>query len=231
MREGARDLAEDEHRAALHELSLEDRRLSFSLFGFVRGVFLGHAPIVRAAAAPAMSAALAGIPARLEMRSRSDHAGCGPRLRVEIASQERMSSMRTATLPVSPLVPANDVSVDARDPRIARALEAMARAPEQAWTVARLAKVAALSRAAFARRFLAEVGAPPLKHLAALRMQLAAGLLVNSERSLAEIAELVGYANEFALSRAFHRSLGARPGTFRRQARSTSTFAPRCLAA
>jgi len=138
--------------------------------------------------------------------------------------------MRLATL-VSPLVPANDVTAHARDPRIARALEAMARAPEEAWTVARLAKIAALSRAAFARRFLAEVGTPPLTHLAALRMKLAAGLLLTSERSLAEIAALVGYANEFALSRAFHRRVGARPGSFRRQARSTSTFAPRCRAA
>jgi transcriptional regulator GlxA family with amidase domain len=118
------------------------------------------------------------------------------------------------------------------DDRIVRSLNAIAARPDERWTVARLAKVAGLSRAAFARRFAAEVGAPPLRHLAALRMRRAAELLAGTDASLADIAARVGYANEFALSRAFHRLVGAPPAAYRRMVRAVpSSFAPRCLAA
>lgn len=127
---------------------------------------------------------------------------------------------------------ANDVEPSARDPRVARALEALDARPAERWTVARLAKVAALSRAAFARRFAAEVGSPPLRHLAALRMARAAEILATTDASLAEIAAVVGYANEFALSRAFRRHIGSPPGAYRRSVREMlGSFAPRCLAA
>jgi transcriptional regulator GlxA family with amidase domain len=118
------------------------------------------------------------------------------------------------------------------DERIERVLAALAAGPAERWTVARLAKIAGLSRAAFARRFAAEVGAPPLTHVARLRMQRAAELLATTDVSLAEIAAKVGYATEFALSRAFRRHLGAPPGAYRRSVRHPlATFAPRCLAA
>jgi transcriptional regulator GlxA family with amidase domain len=126
---------------------------------------------------------------------------------------------------------ANDVAPRARDPRIEKALGALAARPAQRWTVAKLAKIAGLSRAAFARRFAAEVGSPPLTYLARLRIERAAALLATTEVKLAEIAALVGYATEFALSRAFRRKLGAPPGEYRRRMRDARTFAPRCLAA
>jgi AraC-like DNA-binding protein len=81
---------------------------------------------------------------------------------------------------------ANDVDPAACDGRIARALAAVAARPDERWTVAKLAKVAGLSRAAFARRFAAEVGAPPLRHVAALRMHRAAELLARTDASLAD---------------------------------------------
>ncbi len=63
-------------------------------------------------------------------------------------------------------------------------------------------------------------------------MQRAAELLATTDASLAEVAGLVGYATEFALSRAFRRHLGAPPGVYRRNARASfGTSAPRCLAA
>jgi transcriptional regulator GlxA family with amidase domain len=141
-----------------------------------------------------------------------------------------MGSSRRAVSP-SPNTVANDVAPRPRDGRVERALSALAARPDERWTVARLAKIAGLSRAAFARRFAVEVGAPPKKHLARLRMQRAAELLATTDASLAEVAALVGYANEFALSRAFRRLTGAPPGAYRRTVRLTSSFAPRCLAA
>jgi transcriptional regulator GlxA family with amidase domain len=126
---------------------------------------------------------------------------------------------------------ANDTASAALDARVGRALAALAARPDEGWTVGRLAKIAGLSRAAFARRFAAEVGAPPLRHLAALRMRRAAELLATTDASLADIAASVGYANEFALSRAFRRLTGAPPGAYRRMARLAPACAPRCLAA
>jgi transcriptional regulator GlxA family with amidase domain len=119
----------------------------------------------------------------------------------------------------------------ARDARIDRALAAMESAPAERWTVAKLAKVAGLSRAAFARRFAAEVGASPLRHLRAVRLGRVAELLSTTDASLADAAARVGYASEFALSRAFRRVVGIPPGVFRRRARDGQSFAPRCIAA
>src|SRR6185436_8568424 len=60
-----------------------------------------------------------------------------------------------------------------RDPQIARVLGLMHAAPEQRWTVDRLAAEAAMSRATFARRFQSLVGVPPLGYLTDLRMRRA----------------------------------------------------------
>src|SRR4051812_46757537 len=51
----------------------------------------------------------------------------------------------------------------ALDRRLARALDRLTADPARPWTVAELAREAGLSRAAFARRFLAELGVPPLR--------------------------------------------------------------------
>jgi AraC-like DNA-binding protein len=106
------------------------------------------------------------------------------------------------------------------DLRIARALAALRAEPARPWTVEALARAAGLSRAAFARRFLAELGIPPLRYLAEVRMQIASRLLVDSNDSLAGIAAQIGYESEFAFSRAFRRHQGEAPGVFRRRVRA-----------
>lgn len=102
------------------------------------------------------------------------------------------------------------------DPRIARTLQALYAAPEQAWTVASLARTAGMSRAAFAQRFRELVGQSPLEHLTFWRMELAQALLRDSvERPLSAIAASVGYASEAAFSVAFRRAFGLPPGAYR----------------
>lgn len=102
-----------------------------------------------------------------------------------------------------------------RDPHVARALDAMARAPEHRWTVAELARLVGLSRAAFARRFRDATGVSPLRHLTSLRMRFAAERLSTNVEKLAAIAALVGYTSEFAFAKAFKRAFGVSPGVFR----------------
>jgi AraC-like DNA-binding protein len=72
-----------------------------------------------------------------------------------------------------------------------------------------------LSRAAFARRFIALTGRPPLTYLTWWRMVLAGRLLRSSDVSLAAVAGRVGYASEFAFAKAFKRHVGVahRAGT------------------
>jgi AraC-like DNA-binding protein len=106
------------------------------------------------------------------------------------------------------------------DPHVARALAELRARPAAAWSVEALARVAGLSRAAFARRFVAELGVPPMRAVAEHRMQLAARLLVESDKSLAELAREIGYESEFAFSRAFKREHGEAPALFRRRFRA-----------
>jgi transcriptional regulator GlxA family with amidase domain len=101
------------------------------------------------------------------------------------------------------------------DDRVTKALRAMVERPSEPWTVRSLARIAGLSRAAFARRFASEVGSPPLGFLTELRLNRAAKRLVESQASLAELAEELGYANPFALSRAFKRRYLVPPSQFR----------------
>lgn len=103
-----------------------------------------------------------------------------------------------------------------KDRALSKALTQIHTRPSAPWTVETLAQEAGLSRAAFARRFTQMVGETPLAYLTRCRMALAARLLLESDISLAEIARSVGYDNEFAFSRAFKRSRGIAPTTYRR---------------
>jgi AraC family transcriptional activator of mtrCDE len=103
-----------------------------------------------------------------------------------------------------------------RDAAVSKSLAQMHAAPAKDWSVQALARVAGLSRAAFARRFAAAVGEPPLAYLTRWRMGLAARMLVEGDASIAQVATRVGYESEFAFSRAFKRTRGTAPSAFRR---------------
>ena len=83
-------------------------------------------------------------------------------------------------------------------------------------TVSRLATRAGVSRAAFARRFTALVGEPPMAFLTEWRLALAADLLLEPEATIATVARQVGYATPYALSAAFKRERGVSPRDHRR---------------
>ena len=103
-----------------------------------------------------------------------------------------------------------------RDDVVGRALGLLHGAPERPWTLDELAREVAVSRSAFADRFTALVGQPPMHYLAQWRMQLAAGRLARGNAKVASIAEEVGYDSEAAFSRAFKRLVGVSPAAWRR---------------
>jgi len=103
------------------------------------------------------------------------------------------------------------------DERLAVAIRCMHDNPTRPWTVAQLAKEAALSRSAFFERFSNAVGAAPMEYLLAWRMALAKNLLRTSKNGVAEVAELVGYSSASAFSVAFSRHVGLSPTRYARE--------------
>jgi AraC-like DNA-binding protein len=102
------------------------------------------------------------------------------------------------------------------DPLIGNALGLMHGRLVEPWTVERLASAVGLSRSGFAARFHALVGEPPLQYLARWRMAKAAQWLRETDDSLPQIAERVGYVSAVAFNKAFKRWHGIGPGEYRR---------------
>jgi AraC-like DNA-binding protein/mannose-6-phosphate isomerase-like protein (cupin superfamily) len=102
-----------------------------------------------------------------------------------------------------------------RDPRMAAAIERIHRRPDHAWTVGELAGEVALSRSAFSARFRQLIGESPKRYITRTRLAHAAVLLDKTDASLAEIALKIGYGTEFSFAKAFKRTFGIAPGTYR----------------
>ncbi len=105
------------------------------------------------------------------------------------------------------------------DAQLAAAIRRMHESPTRAWTVAQLAREAALSRSAFFERFNRAVGVAPMEYLLGWRMALAKDLLRRRDVGVAEVAARVGYGSASTFSVAFTRHVGAPPTHYaRRQA-------------
>ena len=102
------------------------------------------------------------------------------------------------------------------DPVVAPALRAVHALPAYPWTVAGLAREAAVSRSTLAARFRALVGRGPLDYLTAWRIELAAERLRQGREPVAAIARDIGYSSESSLSVAFKRVTGLSPAAYRR---------------
>jgi AraC-like DNA-binding protein len=104
------------------------------------------------------------------------------------------------------------------DPVLGPVLSVLQSNPAHPWTVVELARVAGLSRAAFARRFTTVLGEPPMAYLTRWRILLAADLLMEPDATVASVALRVGYGTPFALSVAFKREMGTSPRDYRTRA-------------
>jgi AraC-like DNA-binding protein len=109
------------------------------------------------------------------------------------------------------------------DPQIGPVLRAVHDDPGRRWTVEELAAEATLSRAAFARRFSAQLGVAPLAYLTGWRMALARERLRDTDDGIAAIADSLGYASEFSFAAAFKRHHGVAPGRWRVTARAPAS--------
>jgi AraC-like DNA-binding protein len=104
-----------------------------------------------------------------------------------------------------------------QDPSVGRALALIHQNTAAPWTAASLAKEVALSRSAFMDRFTSLVGVPPIRYLTSWRMETAKIQLLETKKSVAQVAYTVGYESEEAFSRAFKREVGVSPAPWREQ--------------
>lgn len=102
------------------------------------------------------------------------------------------------------------------DPQIGKAITLIHQRHQEDWTVDSLGTAVGMSRSNFSSRFQALVGTPPLKYLTQWRMHVAAQLLTtDTNLSLGEIAQEVGYDSTVSFSRAFKRHHKLSPGNYR----------------
>ena len=101
------------------------------------------------------------------------------------------------------------------DPRIAPALRLMHGDPARSWHLEELAEACAMSRTTFALRFRTSAGVAPLTYLAQWRTRLAERSLRKENKSIAVIAQSLGYGSESAFSNAFKRMTGHSPKAYR----------------
>jgi AraC-like DNA-binding protein len=107
---------------------------------------------------------------------------------------------------------------DDQDPHIRRAVDALHAEIDRAWSVEELARVATMSRSAFAARFREVVGQSPAGYLASVRMDAGRELLLRPELSVGDVARALGYGSDDGFSRAFRRVAGVTPQVWRGRA-------------
>lgn len=108
-----------------------------------------------------------------------------------------------------------DLHAAAKDVCIRAVLNAIHADASRKWDLQSLGAVAGLSRSSFIERFKASTGHTPLAYLANFRISLAAGMLREQHRTIAEIAHSVGYDTDSAFAKAFRRHMGQGPAAYR----------------
>src|ERR671930_1620518 len=94
-----------------------------------------------------------------------------------------------------------------------------------------LARAAGLSRAHFSREFRRAFGEPPHAYLLTRRLERAASLLRNTDRSVAEICFSVGLVSVGSFTTSFTRTYGMSPTAYRESFPPASDYAliPTCV--
>lgn len=101
------------------------------------------------------------------------------------------------------------------DPQVRQSLVLMHDDFARAWTLGALAQACGLSRTGLAERFRKEMSDTPLNYLRTVRIQNAMRILSDTDQSLEQVAQAVGYQDAFSFSKAFKRTVGIAPRAFR----------------
>ena len=95
-------------------------------------------------------------------------------------------------------------------PQLSKVILAIQDAPEQAWGLQEMAELALMSRSKFSELFKRIIGQSPGDYVIDWRIVVAKSLL-KQKKSVALVANAVGYENGSALARVFRKKLGISP--------------------
>jgi AraC family transcriptional regulator, arabinose operon regulatory protein len=110
---------------------------------------------------------------------------------------------------------AHSVRNDPADQRILNIVEQHCADPGNRITVSSLAREVGLSRSHFTRRFQRITGKSPSQYLIQRRVDHASHLILHSNSSFEEIADILGYSDVYFFSRQFKNVTGFPPGHMR----------------
>ena len=101
--------------------------------------------------------------------------------------------------------------------RLGEVISRMENQYSENWTVARLSRIAAMAPSTFLGVFKEAMGTSPIEYLLNLRITKAAGLLVNSRKSITEIAQDCGFKDSNYFSRQFRNYYNCSPREYRKR--------------
>lgn len=102
------------------------------------------------------------------------------------------------------------------DSRIHSIIEYIHQHCTESITIPELAKLADMPEKSFIRYFHSNVGISPKRYVNECRMKYAAELLADERKSIASVAEELGYSDQYSFSKAFHKYYGDSPSMFRK---------------
>jgi AraC family L-rhamnose operon transcriptional activator RhaR len=112
--------------------------------------------------------------------------------------------------------PASQGKLDATHPAVMRGIRLLESRFEHTWTLAELAGALHLNGSYLVRLFKAETGLSPMAYLTRHRLEQAAVLLLNTDRQIAEIGAVVGWADPNYFARCFKAHFGFSASVYRR---------------
>ena len=104
------------------------------------------------------------------------------------------------------------------DPLVAAVLDELSRRSDQALKLSELSKWSGYSPQHLNRVFRRVLGVTPLQHHAKLRVDRAAQLLRDEHRTIAAVAQQLGFEDPYYFSRLFKQQMGMSPALFRQSA-------------
>lgn len=147
-------------------------------------------------------------------RRELEHGSAGGRLYAEgLATAFAIHLLRNYSLSLRPLSPYKGGLAPAQ---LRRVIEYVRAHIGDELSLVELAEVAGLSPHHFAQAFKTSTGLSPHRYVIEKRVEHARELLRDRSRSIAEIAQAVGFSNQSHLTLNFRRLTGSTPGQFRR---------------
>ena len=127
-----------------------------------------------------------------------------------VPHQSEIGEPRTLTSPV-----ARRLSDTSSIGYVGRATELLWASMNESWTVSRLAQAVQISRNQLTRQFVTQVGAPPMRYLASIRLVEFTRLIDETDLSVEQAARTVGWTDPRVAAAWFTRRFGMTPSDYR----------------